>query len=71
MKLSRASEMGLSNCSKSRCEGFCVVVAVTFDIKIKGEKGDGNFEESHDKVKFRLVIERIANEIRVATVSCV
>ena len=55
--------------SSRKNEGFLVVVPVdlTFEVKIKGEKEAGSAEKSHDKEEFGMVIERMADEVRVAT----
>ena len=50
---------------------ICCLTTRTFEIEVKGEKEFGSREEGHDKEKFELVIERVANEIWMATVSCV
>ena len=55
-------------CFKSEYEGIFVVVAVSFtsEIKIEGDKEACNSEEGHDRETFWMVVERMANEIRMA-----
>ena len=73
MRLSWASEMSRSICFKYDHEGIFVVVAATFSSKItvEGDKEACNCQEGHDKDKIWIAIERITNEIWMATVSCV
>ena len=40
------------------------------EIEIKGEEASGSFEESHDKDKCKLVIERMAYEAQLAALPC-
>ena len=68
-----ASELGLAICCKSKYEGIFVVVAVFFPCKIKIEREEGacNSEKGHDTEKIWMVVGRMANEIGMASVSCV
>ena len=54
-------------------EDIFIVVAVSFtsEIKIEGEEEACNSEEDFDTDKFWMVVERMANEIRMTSVSCV
>ena len=45
-----------------------VIVAVS---KIEARKRSLQSEKGHDKEKFWMVVERVANEIEMASVSCV
>ena len=59
---------------KFKYESVVVVVAVSIScskIKKEGEEEAGNIEEGNDKEQFRLVVDRMANEIRVESLSCV
>ena len=68
VKVTVTTEMGLAICFKSENAGFFVVVSVTltFEVNIKGEKKLAVLQ-SHDKEKIGIVIERMADEVRVAT----
>ena len=68
VKVTVTTEMGHVICCKLENAGFFVVVSVTltFEVNIKGEKKLAVLQ-SHDKEKIGIVIERMADEVRVAT----
>ena len=55
-------------------ESVAVIVATSFspeEVEITSGKEVTNLEESNDKYIFRMVVKRMANEIRVESFSCV
>ena len=49
---------------------FPIIFSRTSEIKIKGEEASGSFEESYDKEKRKLVIERMVFEVKLAELPC-
>ena len=59
---------------KMKNESVAVIVAIPVthkEVEITSEKEVNNPEESNDEEKFRMVVERMANAIRVESFTCV
>ena len=60
-----------TSCKRDESVFFVFTFSITpeIEIEIRGDEESGSFQESHDKEKVKLVIKRVANKDRLATLA--